>query len=124
MRPESRTWETLILQWLLRFYLLYVTMNTLKELVNNVYTDLQKSDWINQYPELTEKSTVSDILQWITLDMMPRFVESSNLEKFVNESEVNYTETTFKKYINNYPEFLNTVEQEFYNGLLVWLTEM
>ena len=124
MRPESRTWETLILQWLLRFYLLYVTMNTLKELVNNVYTDLQKSDWINQYPELTEKSTVSDILQWIALDMMPRFVESSNLEKFVNESEVNYTETTFKKYINNYPEFLNTVEQEFYNGLLVWLTEM
>lgn len=99
-------------------------MHSLKDLVNKIYNDLQKSDWIKQYPELTEKSTVSDILQWITLDMMPKFVEKGKLEEFVDESEKSYTETTFKKYITNYSEFLNAVEQEFYNGLLVWLTEI
>ncbi len=99
-------------------------MHSLKDLVNKIYNDLQKSDWIKQYPELTEKSTVSDILQWITLDMMPKFVEKGKLEEFVDESEKSYIETTFKKYITNYSEFLNAVEQEFYNGLLVWLTEI
>jgi hypothetical protein len=33
-------------------------MNTLKELVNKIYTDLQKSDWIKKYPDLTEKGIV------------------------------------------------------------------
>jgi hypothetical protein len=33
-------------------------METLKELVNKVYTDLQKSDWIQQYPDLVEKAIV------------------------------------------------------------------
>ena len=42
---------------------------------------------------------------------------------FVNESEESYTETTFKKYIINYSEFLDNVEQEFYNWLLIWLVE-
>ena len=98
-------------------------MNTLKELVNKVYTDLQKSDWINQYPDLAEKSFVWDIIQWIALDIMPNFVEKDKLEDFVNESEKNYKEETFKKYITNYSEFLDNVEQEFYNGLLIWLVE-
>lgn len=98
-------------------------MNTLKELVNKIYNDLQESDWIEEYPDLSEKVTVADILQNIALDAMPKFVEKNKLEEFVNESEKNYTETTFKKYINNYPNFLNTVEQDFYNNLLIWLTE-
>ena len=97
-------------------------MNSLKELVNKIYTDLQESDWIKQYPNLTEKSFVWDIIQWIALDIMPNFVENNKLEEFVDESEKNYKEETFKKYITNYSEFLNNVEKEFYNGLLVWLT--
>jgi hypothetical protein len=50
---------------------------------------------------------------------MPKFVEKNKLEEFVDESEKNYKEETFKKYINNYSEFLDKVEQEFYNGLLM-----
>lgn len=99
-------------------------MNTLKDLLDRVYNDLQNSDWIKQYPDLTEKKFVWDIIQWIALDIMTDFVEKDNLEAFVNESEKSYTEATFKKYITNYSEFLNAVEQEFYNGLLVWLTEI
>lgn len=98
-------------------------MNTLKELVNKIYTDLQESDWIKQYPNLTEKSFVWDIIQWIALDIMPNFVKKDLLEDFVNESEESYTETTFKKYIIDYTKFLDNVEQEFYSGLLVWLIE-
>jgi len=98
-------------------------MNTLKELVNKIYTDLQNSDWINQYPDLTEKTFVWDAIQWIALDIMPNFVDKDKLEEFVDESEKNYKEETFKKYISNYSEFLDNVEQEFYNGLLMWLIE-
>lgn len=96
-------------------------MNTLKELINKIYTDLQKSDWIKQYPDFSEKDIVAEILQSLALEMMPNFVEKNKLEEFVNESEKSYTEKTFKKYITNYSEFLNSVESEFYKGLLVWL---
>ena len=52
---------------------------------------------------------------------MPNFIEKNKLEEFVESSEKSYKEETFKKYINNYSDFLDNVEQEFYNGLLVWL---
>ena len=94
-------------------------MNTLKELVNKVYSDLQKSDWINQYPDLSDKDVVAEIIQSLALEMMPNFVEKNKLEEFVEESEKSYKEETFKKYIVNYSEFLDNVEKEFYNGLLV-----
>lgn len=97
-------------------------MNSLKELIDKIYNDLQKSDWIEQYPDLSEKDIVAEIIQNITLEMMPNFVEKDKLEKFVEESEKNYKEETFKKYITNYSEFLDNVEQEFYNGLLMWLS--
>lgn len=97
-------------------------MNSLKELLNKVYNDLQWSDWIGQYPDLAEKSIVWDILQWITLNIMPKFIEENKLEEFVSESEKNYKEETFRKYIDDYPKFLDKVEQEFYNGLLMWLS--
>ena len=96
-------------------------MNSLKELVNKVYTDLQKSDWIEQYPDLAEKDVVAEIIQNIALEIMPNFIEKNKLEEFVESSEKSYKEETFKKYINNYSDFLDNVEQEFYNGLLVWL---
>ena len=98
-------------------------MNTLKELVDKIYADLQESDWINQYPDLAEKDIVAEVIQSIALEMMPNFVEKSKLEEFVAESEKSYTEATFKKYITNYSKFLDNVEQEFYNWLLVWLAE-
>ena len=98
-------------------------MNSLKELVIKVYNDLQQSDWIIQYPDLEEKVVVADILQWIALDIMPKFVEKNKLEEFVDESEKIYKEETFKKYISNYSEFLDNVEQEFYNWLLMWLSK-
>lgn len=98
-------------------------MNSLKELLNKIYTDLQKSDWINQYPDFSEKDIVAEVIQNIALEMMPKFVKKDKLEEFVNESEKDYKEDTFKRYIPNYSEFLNNVEQEFYKWLLVWLTE-
>ncbi len=98
-------------------------METLKELVNKVYKDLQESDWIEQYPDFSEKGIVAEILQSLALEMMPNFVAKDKLEEFVDESEKNYKEETFKKYIDNYSEFLDKVEQEFYSGLLVWLVE-
>lgn len=98
-------------------------MNSLKELLNKIYSDLQQSDWIEQYPTLAEKDIIWDIIQWIALDIMPNFVDKEKLEEFVDESEKNYKEATFKKYITNYSEFLDNVEQEFYNGLLMWLSE-
>ncbi len=98
-------------------------MDTLKELVSKIYNDLQKSDWIEQYPDLTEKDIVAEIIQNIALEMMPNFVQKGKLDEFVEESEKNYKEETFKKYIDNYSEFLDNVESEFYNGLLVWLVE-
>lgn len=96
-------------------------MNTLKELLNKIYTELQSTDWIEQYPDLAEKDVVAEIIQNIALEIMPDFVTNDKLEEFVEESEKNYKEETFKKYIDNYPEFLNRVESEFYNWLLVWL---
>ena len=89
-------------------------MNSLKELINKIYDDLQKSDWIEQYPDLSEKDVVAEVIQNITLEMMPKFVEKDKLEEFINESEKNYKEDTFKKYITNYSEFLDNIEQEFY----------
>ena len=98
-------------------------MNTLKELVNKIYIDLQESVWIQQYPDLTEKDVVAEVIQNLALEMIPNFVQKGKLEEFVDASEKNYKEETFKKYIDNYSEFLDAVESEFYNGLLVWLVE-
>lgn len=98
-------------------------MNSLKELLNKVYLDLQKSNWIKEYPDLSEKRVIADSLEVIALNMIPDFVEKDKLEIFVNDSEINYSEETFKKYITNYSEFLDNVEQEFYNWLLMWLAE-
>ena len=80
-----------------------------------IYTDLQESDWVKQYPDLTEKDVVAEVIQGLALEMMPKIVEKNKLEEFVNESEKSFTESTFKKYIANYPEFLDNLEQEFYN---------
>ena len=98
-------------------------MNTLKELIGKIYTDLQKSDWIEQYPDLREKDILAEVIQNIALELMPSFVKEGKIEEFVTECEKSYKEETFKKYIPHYPEFLDHVEQEFYNGLLVWLVE-
>lgn len=98
-------------------------MNTLKELLNKIYLDLQDSDRIKEYPDLTNKKLVADELEAIALNIMPGFVAENMLDEFENASEENYSETTFKKYITDYSEFLDNVEQQFYNGLLVWLIE-
>ena len=98
-------------------------MNTLKELVNKIYLDLQDSDRIKEYPDLTNKKLVADELEAIALNIMPSFVAENMLDEFENASEENYSETTFKKYITDYSEFLDNVEQQFYNGLLIWLVE-
>lgn len=98
-------------------------MNTLKELLNKVYLDLQKSDWLKEYPDLSEKRVVADSLEAIALNIISNFIEKDKLEEFVEESEKNYKEKTFKRYITNYSEFLDNVEQEFYKWLLVWLAE-
>ena len=93
-------------------------MNTLKELVGKIHFDLQKSDWIKEYPDLSKKM-IADELEAIALNIMPSFVDESLLDEFSKACEESYTETTFKKYISYYSEFLDNVEQEFYTGLLV-----
>lgn len=98
-------------------------MNTLKDLLNKVYLDLQNSDWIKEYPDLSKKRVIADSLEAIALNLIPSFVSEDTLEDFSNKTEESYTESTFKKYIDNYSEFLDNVEQEFYNSLLIWLTE-
>ena len=98
-------------------------MKTLKELIQKIYKDLAETDRIIQYPELSEIKTLADYIQTLTLDMMPEFVNKGELEGFVNESEMNYKESTFKKFIPNYSEFLDNVESEFYNSLLLSLAE-
>ena len=98
-------------------------MNKLKELVEKIYIDLQSSDWIKEYPELSKKKNVAENLEAIALSIMPDFVAENDLDKFADECDQSYTETTFKKYIKNYSKFLNMVEQEFYNWLLIWLAE-
>lgn len=96
-------------------------MNTLKDLVNKVYTELQATDRINEYPDLTEKWSVADELQFIALDIMPNFVPRDKLTDFVEASEKNYSESTFKEFIPNYEEFLNKVGENFYQSLLLSL---
>lgn len=98
-------------------------MNSLKELINKVYSELNKSDWIIQYPELSDINLLSEYLQDLTLEMIPEAVDKKRLEDFITESETNYKESTFKKYILDYPSFLDNVETEFYNSLLLSLVD-
>jgi hypothetical protein len=98
-------------------------MNSLKELINKVYSELNKSDWIIQYPELSDINLLSEYLQDLTLEMIPEAVDKKRLEDFVAESETNYKESTFKKYISDYSNFLDNVETEFYNSLLLSLAD-
>lgn len=98
-------------------------MNTLKELVIKIYSDLQNSERINEYPDLSNKKVLAESLEAIALDSLEDFVPKDKLNEFADESEQSYTESTFKKYIPNYSEFLSYVENEFYNSLIIWLTE-
>ena len=98
-------------------------MQTLKDLIQKIYKDLKQTDRIIHYPELSEIETLSDYIQDLALDMMPKFVNRNNLENFVDECEKNYIESTFKKFIPNYSSFLGNVESEFYNSLLFSLAE-
>ncbi len=98
-------------------------MNNLNDLVEKVYTDLKSSDLIKEYPELSKKRNVAENLEAIALSIMPDFVSDDNLDEFAEACEKSYTEKTFKKYITNYSEFLESVEWEFYTSMLVWLAE-
>lgn len=113
------------MQWLMQPNLFpsIKKMQTLKELIQKIYKDLKQTDRIIHYPELSEIETLSDYIQDLALDMMPKFVNRDNLKNFVDECEKNYKESTFKKFIPNYSSFLDSVESEFYNSLLFSLTE-
>lgn len=98
-------------------------MNKLKELVDKVYLDLQSTEWINEYPELSKKRVVADSLEAIALNMLQDFVPENDMDDFANGCEISYTEETFKKYISNYSEFLDAVENEFYKSLSIELVD-
>ena len=98
-------------------------MQTLKELIQKIYKDLKQTDWIIQYPELAKINNLSYYIQDLALDMMPEFINKDELKDFVDESEKNYKESSFKKFIPNYSDFLNHVESEFYSSLLFSLAE-
>lgn len=98
-------------------------MNTLKDLVNKVYSNLQQSEWIIEYPELSDKRLIADSLESIALINLENFIPTDKLNDFANESEKSYTELTFKKYIENYPDFLDKVESTFYSSLLLELVD-
>lgn len=98
-------------------------MNTLKDLVNKVYSDLQTSNWIIQYPELSKKKYLGEYLEALALANLEDFISEDSIDDFENESEENFKESTFKKYIKDYSKFLNAVENEFYNWLILWLVQ-
>lgn len=98
-------------------------MQTLKELINKVYSEFQTTDWANEYPDLNDKRIIADTLEDIALNSITDFVPKNQLKEFIEASEKNYTETTFKKFIPDYGEFLNSIEEEFYNELLIGLAE-
>ena len=92
-------------------------MNSLKELIDKIYLNIQKTDLLKKYPEYTDKKMVGFELEWIALDIIPDFIPEDKKEEFIDSCEENYNESTFKKYISNYSDFLNTVESEFYKEL-------
>ena len=98
-------------------------MNRLKELVDKVYLDLQGTEWVKEYPELSEKRNVAEGLEAVALNILQDFVLEDDLEKFANSCETSYTEETFKKYISNYSDFLEAVENQFYQSLAMELIE-
>ena len=105
-------------------------MNTLKELVNKIYTDLQKSDWIEQYPDLAEKDIVADIIQNIALDMMPNFVQKTRLEEFVEEIMRYYYMGDYEKslnYLNKAEEFAKSDDEKYlvnYNRAIIYYNKL
>lgn len=98
-------------------------MNKLKELVDKVYLDLQGTDWLDEYPDLSEKKNIASALEAIALNVIQDFVPEEDLDVFSKECDVSYSETTFKKYIKDYSAFLSAIEDGFYNSLLMWLVE-
>jgi hypothetical protein len=49
----------------------------------------------------------------MALEKMPVYVPADQLEAFVNASEQNFKESTFKKFIPNYEQFLRELESDF-----------
>jgi len=98
-------------------------MQTLKELIKKVHTEFLASDWSKEYSDLTDIHVLSDSLEAIALDTIADFIPKNKLNDFIEASEKSYTEETFKKFIPNYWEFLDEVENQFYQSLLVGLAE-
>ena len=92
-------------------------MNSLKDLVEKIYNDIKNSDLIKEYPEFSDKNIIAYELEGIALDIMPNFIPKTEFKEFIESCEEEYKESTFKKYIANYSEFLNSVESEFYKNL-------
>ena len=92
-------------------------MNSLKELLDKIYKDIQGSDIIKEYPEYSDRKLLGYELESIALDIMPDFVSEDKKEEFIDACEKSYNEVTFKEYIPNYQSFLKEVEGEFYEEL-------
>lgn len=92
-------------------------MNSLKELLDKIYKDIQDSDILKEYPEYSDRKMIGYELESIALDIIPNFILEDKKEEFIEACEENYNEITFKKYVKDYSLFLDKVEKEFYDGL-------
>jgi hypothetical protein len=86
-------------------------MNSVNELIKKINTDLQTVEMEDK--ELKDPQYVADVIQFLALEKIPAYVPADQLETFFNASEQNFKESTFKKFIPDYEQFLRELESDF-----------
>ena len=94
-------------------------MNSLKELNHSLKEYLQNAELRDSFPDFQDVDYLRSTVQIFALEMIPQFIPDEKLDEFMNISDENMTEETFKKYIIDYPSFLEKVRAEFIANLLL-----
>ena len=98
-------------------------MNSLKELIKSINEQIQNSDF--KYDDiLGDSEYLEDILWIMALEKMPNYVQKDQLEQFFDETEKSFKESTFKKFIPNYEEFLRELESDFWASVMLGDVDM
>ena len=92
-------------------------MTTLKELKQKINSVLASSEVDDEM--LQDSEYVSAMLDMMALQKMPAYVPDDLLEAFVTESEQSFKESTFKKFIPDYEEFLRDLEADFWASVML-----
>ncbi|MDR0369679.1 MAG: hypothetical protein LBH96_04125 [Candidatus Peribacteria bacterium] len=91
-------------------------MNTVKELVSKINQDILS---LRVSERLKNPNYISSLLQSMALEKIVYYIPEDQLEEFVNESEKSFKESTFKKFIPNYEEFLRELEADFWASVIL-----